>query len=315
LARAIWIAAFAVLLTSCQRAPEPLRSFATRLSLEIHALESVLTGGRSPLRGKKPQALASPGVLENYEHRAALTKAHAEILRELFEVVFLRSPQNRGEFGNYLDSMNQGASIEGIYNGFTHSDFHRELEKESGPASRESLLAFCRELSLLEAELPEPTAFDESSARPLAPSVSPAELAHERVVNEVSFASPSPRASNEASEHDPRALEARYVRLFAGASIFTMKRILGDEAIKVIESKERAPEKLALWYGQLAARMAGEKVDFGLALRNRADEKFHQKWALDAVRDRRLDQLTWEVLNRLHRVMNHTIRTQAHAGN
>jgi hypothetical protein len=46
--------------------------------------------------------------------------------------------------------------------------------------------------------------------------------------------------------------------------------------------------------------MTQRNVDFGVALRNKADEAFHLKWATEVSED----QIIWEVLNRLHRVLN-----------
>jgi hypothetical protein len=79
---------------------------------------------------------------------------------------------------------------------------------------------------------------------------------------------------------------------------------LGDEALRVLSTKTSSPEELALWYGKWAANMASRKVDFGLALRNKPSPEFHARWARQAPPDR----LKWEVLNRLHRVLNEAER-------
>ena len=46
--------------------------------------------------------------------------------------------------------------------------------------------------------------------------------------------------------------------------------------------------------------MAQRNVNYGIALRNKADEAFHYKWAVENAGD----PVKWEVLNRLHRVLN-----------
>jgi hypothetical protein len=92
--------------------------------------------------------------------------------------------------------------------------------------------------------------------------------------------------------------------LFVGASIFTLKRVLGDEAIKVMAAKAEYKEKFALWYSKWVVHMASRNVDFGIGLRNKPDEAFHYKWAVEASPEK----LKWEVLNRLHRVLNEANR-------
>jgi hypothetical protein len=108
---------------------------------------------------------------------------------------------------------------------------------------------------------------------------------------------PSPDPS---SAPTPRVLAAKYLTQFIGASIFTLKRVAGDEALKVIGSKSQFREKLAMWYSKWVVRIAQRNVDFGISLRNKSDEAFHYKWAVESPEDR----VKWEVLNRLHRVLN-----------
>lgn len=60
---------------------------------------------------------------------AKKAKANSEIFHEMFVVVFMREPKDRSEFGNWVDTLNQGASLEGVYNGLTHSEEYRRLEK------------------------------------------------------------------------------------------------------------------------------------------------------------------------------------------
>ena len=86
---------------------------------------------------------------------------------------------------------------------------------------------------------------------------------------------------------------------FAGASFFTLKRVMGDEALKLVAARASTPEQLALWYSKWAVQMTGLGIDFGLVLRNSKDENFHYKWALSISPDR----VKWEVLNRVHRVL------------
>ncbi len=205
---------------------------------------------------------------------AKKSKANSEIFHEMFVVVFMREPKDRSEFGNWVDTLNQGASLEGVYNGLTHSEDYRRLEKTSPKASEKAVKAFREEITLLEIELSIPTQLEN----------------------------------------------------FGLASLFTLKRVLSDEALKVLAAKnnvnkaalavngavvpaanpssaknEESPRvKLAGWYSKWAVHMAQKNVDFGVALRNKPDEAFHFKWATEVSED----QIVWEVLNRLHRILN-----------
>lgn len=254
---------------------------------------------------KSPTAIASPSS------ESARTQANAEILQEMLRVVLLRDPQDRAYFASYVDTMNQGASIEGLYNGFTLSADYRDLEVRSPLASGAALKAFLEELNLLEKELPEPTRFGEKMALPLAKPVQPEEIpdAGEPIpggqAKDLTFPAleakrPSPPVSPEAAQAEaPVAAEAPEA-VFARASFFNLKRVLGAEALKVFHAKKADRAALSSWYGKFAARMAGRGVDFGIPLRNKADEGFHTQWAMQASED----QLVWEVLNRLHRLLN-----------
>ncbi len=108
-------------------------------------------------------------------------------------------------------------------------------------------------------------------------------------------------------------LTEQYKALFSNASIYTLKRVLGDELLKVITAKralDNGDEALAAWYAQWATRLSqplneplpGKKIDLGLSLRSRPDEKFHADWARTSLK--KDDQLVWEALNRVHRILN-----------
>jgi hypothetical protein len=264
--------------------------------------------------GLLPQVKASPSPTvtpssnvpmtdEEYSSAAARNaKANAEILHEVILVVYMREPSDRAEFGNWVDTLNQGASLEGVYNGLTHSSDYRKLEAVHSGATTEAVRVFGEELALLETELPIPTEFDSASASPLpymgggggfSDPNSPTESGQIPLTAVAASSSPSPKI-------DPKVLAEKYTKQFIGASIYTLKRVLGDEALKVIASKMQYREKLALWYSRWVVRLAQRKVDFGISLRNKSDEAFHYKWAVESPEDR----VKWEVLNRLHRLLN-----------
>ena len=267
----VYFGVLSALLVGCDIVPPEYEKHWVQLQKEWSALQSILTGGRSPLaqRSPNPSKSISPSgtpadaiAIDSPSARNA--KANAELLQEVLRVVFIQDPKDRSQFGNLVDTLNQGASFEGLYNGFTHSTEYRKLEMAHAGASPEALKAFGEEFAWLETELPSP-----------------------------SEASGSPNV-------DVASLSDKYSRQFVGTSIFTLKRVLGDEALKVMTVKKEYPEKMALWYSHWVVRLAGRGVDFGIPLRNQADERFHYNWALGATEDR----IKWEVLNRIHRVLN-----------
>jgi hypothetical protein len=244
------------------------------LSASLVLTSLVLSGCENPLGGyfaqePTPSPSIQPKVNEVSES-VKKAKANAELFHEMFLVVMMREPKDRAEFGNWVDTLNQGASLEGVYNGLVHSADYRALEESSPKSSEQTLKAFREEINFLEQELPKPTVLEN----------------------------------------------------FGLSSVFVLKRVIGEEALKVIAAKlansdiktQSTPSpgpsisptgtskraNLAAWYAKWAVHMASRNVDFGIPLRNKPDEAFHLKWAL-AVTD---DQILWEVLNRLHRVLN-----------
>jgi hypothetical protein len=289
------------LLAGCDVVPPEYEKNWVQLQNEWTALTTVLTGGKSPLglnsplpKGS-PSPSASPAELGSVNARNA--KANAELLQEVYRTVFMQEPQNRSDFGSFVDSLNQGASIEGIYNGFTHSSDYRKLELTHAGASAEAIRIFGEELAALEADLPSPIEFEPSATQPLALPVQPGVVKADGVTV-IEYGKPTPL------KLEGKALAEKYSQQFVGSSIFTLKRVLGDEAMRVMTLKKEYPEKLAHWYSLWVVHMAGRGVDFGIAQRNQADEAFHYKWALSASEDR----LRWEVLNRIHRVLNEANR-------
>jgi hypothetical protein len=263
------------------------------LLLGLAGCDGATLPGGIPNPFAKPQPSAKPVAatpspstpVSMFDVIQAKKRANAGLLREMMLVVFMKQPKDVAEFNSYLSVLQQGATFEGIYNGFTHSSTYRQLEITNRGATPIALKTFGEELAALEADLPQATEFTAASALPLAKPVMP-EFVPDR---------PTPSAA------PAKVLTAEeYSHLFVGASIFTLKRVLGDEALKVVATKKDFPGKLALWYSDWVVKMCGRGVDFGLPDRNRADAEFHNGWALRAT----LDQLEWEVLNRVHRILN-----------
>lgn len=265
-------------------------NFVDQLSREWDALIIVMTGGSSPLAQKK--LLGARKLHENSPDAVRLARENAELLHEIYQVVFGQEPQSRSEFGSLVDTLNQGASLEGVYNGLTHSSQYRSFEKAHPGANPAALAFFASELAETELLLREVTPLNESSALPLAPPVPPGERAVTEESQSSSVVLQHPRESK-------TELERRYLSLFQQASIFTLKRVLADEALRLMAEKQKA-RQLGVWYGDWVARMCELNVDFGLKQRNQADATFHREWIKGTTQDR----VQWEVLNRLHRILN-----------
>jgi len=295
--RVPFLLSFFLVISGCDFLPKEYQKYGTAIWALIQGTPSVMPSPTSI------PSVAPSGTPEEFSSvDANRTKANSELLQEVYRVVFMKDPKDRTEFGSYVDSMNQGASLEGIYNGFTHSSDFRQLETENQGSSSEALRVFSEELAAFQMDLPEASKFDERAAQPLSMPVDPGIPSSGETLEfgTKPFGGPSPSPA----AVDQRMLAERYIKIFVGSSIFTLKRILGDEALKVMASKREYREKFALWYGKWVTRALSRKVDFGLELRNKPDEKFHYQWALTATEDR----LQWEVLNRVHRILNEANR-------
>ena len=246
----------------------------------------------------KPVAKPDPDSEGFVSSAARNAKENSELFHEIFVDVFMREPKDRSEFGSWVDSLNQGASLEGVHNGLIKSSDYRSLETSSKAANVVSLRVFAEELARLEVELPEPVEFEPGTYIPNVPMGS---VPSPTPVPVVGFA---PEAALPGPQGDLSAkippLAQKYSKVFVTASLFTLKRVLAEEGLRVFSYENQFKEKACLWYSKWAVHMAGLGVDFGIALRNRPDEQFHYKWALVAPTDR----VVWETLNRLHRVMN-----------
>jgi len=211
-------------------------------------------------------------------------QAHGEIFIEMITDLFLKPPQDQKVIEDYSMTLLQGASYEGIYNGFVHSAHYRKLENlKNFQISTEGLKVFCTLLEDFRKTRGETMSFAALDPLPI-PEIDRSE-----------------QAFSGAPVSAPVRVLVPCLDHFKSASFFTLKRFLGDEALRAIEKKSKSSEDLALWYGQWAEKMNRFKVDFGLGPRNEQDAKFHERW----VSRVHVDLLRWEVLNRVHRVLNH----------
>lgn len=177
-------------------------------------------------------------------------------LREMYEQVYAKRLADLDFYNSWMNVLEQGASIEGVYRGLTLSDSYRSLER--GVVSKEALEFFSKEVAYLE-----------------------------RLKN------PKLRSEAELAKEIAKSAEKM--------PLFTLKRIFGEKVLEAIELRKNDREAVAQLYADLVMRWFDSNVDFGFKQRNVQDRDFHRDWALRNSRGR----VQWEILNRLHRMMNH----------
>lgn len=234
--------------------PSPQSSEGAAVAPAAEASQSANGGASVPAVGSNASAPNEKQV-----------KGNTEIFKEMYEVTLITEVKDLKQIEPWVNTLNQGASLEGVYHGLTKSNEYLALEKKTPPASVAAVKAFTEEMDELQQELPE-------------------------------------------RFHSKESVPTQ-------VSIYTYKRLLGEEALKVFEVKyqDKDKAKVAMWYARLATRLARRQIDFGLELRNKADLNFHQTWALDALERKSEEQLKWEILNRLHRILNEANKIQADA--
>ncbi len=228
---------------------------------------------------------------------AKKSKVNSEILSELLRVVLLDKNPQRSSFFSYVENMNQGASIEGIYNGITRSDVYRKLEISNPGSLPATLRVFGEELQKIQKAMPAATTFEVSMTEPLPLPQHPGGV--------IAFTQKPPPETivfdGEKPQDDQKTWSAQqYAKFFVGSSYFTLKRVLSDELLKLINVKAFDKSVLAKWYGDWVGSLSSHQLDFGLELRNKSDAKYHEKWATEAE----LDLVKWEALNRVQRILN-----------
>jgi hypothetical protein len=261
-----------------------------------HALEFLgfitpVKKDRSPEEIHDEKALAGQKA-DPVQSAETLSKQNSEILSEMFRVVFNQDLiEDKTDFSGLLQSLNQGASLEGIYRGIIAGSRYRALESKSQAASPNELKAFAEEMSEIQGIMHSPTEFSIVDAKK-APEITFPDG------NIPVIASPASQEVKKKLDKVSRVQEL--IRIFIGASSYTLKRTLGEEALRKFDEDKSDPGGVAHWYAKLVLRLATTKVDFGLELRNRADFDFHFKFAQQIA----IDRVKWEVLNRYHRYLN-----------
>jgi hypothetical protein len=238
-------------------------------SCNMHQVKTNAKNAIAAMMGRVPHA-----QVKQISQSAAERKLYesTQLLHEMFQVVLLREPYGPEEFGVYVNSLSQGGSLEGIYNGFVNSEQYHKLETTPAPAYPATVKVFAQMIAPMQREL------SKTKVHPTDLGVGPATF-------------------------DP----AEYEKLYAKASFYELKRLLGNEAMKLVEAKlgkGDSREEVAQWYGNWAFQMTTMMVDFGIPLRNRPDAQFHHDWVMSLGADVVSDRVIWEVLNRTHRILN-----------
>jgi hypothetical protein len=230
-----------------------------------------------------------------------IAKENQELLAEILRVVFDREDsEDQADFESLVRTLNQGASLEGIYRGIIMGSRYRALESKSQAATPGVLRVFATELAEIQDGMREPTRFDPELARQV-PRVDFPEDVIPGAVSRAGSATPEPV---QKKRPDKNRNFQELMRTFVGASPYTLKRILGEEALRRFDEAGDDPSAVPLWYAELAVRLSSSNVDFGLPLRNKGDYAFHKNFAQKIARDR----VKWEVLNRYHRYLNAAIK-------
>lgn len=260
-------------LSGCDLAPEATRLFNDSIGRLIGFKLPSERPGQTKDAGSAPAT--EPDSPDNRQ-------MNAEFIREMFRVTLLRDVRSREEFDKYMNVMDQGGHYESIYNGVVYAAEFREKEKGVTPIP--SLKAY----SEVMAELKLNQKYNSINQAASGASANP---------------EPQPTSASGASgpsDAERIAVTAQIERDAITKSTFALKRELGEEALKTIDLKREYRDKLATWYGKFTVFLNKRGVDFGIPLRNKSDELFHYKWALDADEDR----IKWETLNRIQRLLN-----------
>lgn len=244
---------------------------------------------------KKPEPAP---VVSSSPHDA---QALSQIYNEMIEVVFEQSPQNKSDFFEKVGALTQGATLEGLFNGLTHSAFYRSYESQSSVVTPKELQFFANEFAEIQLSLKEPVEISESLRNPMGDVQFP-------TGEEKSDSDSGVSAMITIAGKSKQALALEFQTFFQQSRHAVLKRVLSDAMMQKIDESIKNPKDFEAWYGAFCQRYAHLGVDFGLKLRNQNNPEFHVQWLQGLNRmwgaDTARDRVVWEVLNRVHRVMN-----------
>ncbi len=278
----IWGLSALLLLSACDPAVDRFENeaklFVRHLMIDVFKV--------TPPETLNVKASPTPGSVTSSE----MAKANSEILLEVYQVTYDETEvDSREKFGELVNSLNGGASIEGVYRGIVMGNRYRGLEAKGKAASPALLKAFAIEMAELQSTMVEPTVFSPDTAKS-APTIDYPDGSE----------APAATPSQEVKAKDRDQAVKELVVIFLGATPFTLKRALADEALKKMDELKDSPAEFAQWYARFVVRMCDARVDFGLPQRNNPNPDFHVLFAKNMASDR----VKWEVLNRYHRYLN-----------
>ncbi len=207
-------------------------------------------------------ATLSGGFVKSPKERLKIRK---QFLSEIYQQVYARKFTDKEAYVRWMNVLQQGASVEGVYRGLVLSREYAQMER--GRTTAEALDLFASEMALLTLTR------DGKDAKYL--------TSVEGVKKQSSI---------------KQALVSKYET----RSLFTLKRILGEEVLAYMEILKKDRSQLSQWYSETTLRWNSQGVDYGLEKRNSKDGNYHLRWAASNS----LGRIQWEVLNRLHRMFN-----------
>jgi hypothetical protein len=247
--------------------------------------------------------LLEPEPSEKVAFKGGLARENRELLAEMIRVVFDREDsEDLADYEPLVQTLNQGASLEGVYRGIIMGSRYRALESGSQAAAPSVLKLFATEMAEVQEGMREPTRFDPERARQVPRIDYPEDVSPDATPKETVLAPPSSPGGRIA---DKSANYRGLLKIFVGASPFTLKRVLCEEALRKFEEAGGDPSAIPLWYAGLAVRLSRSHLDFGLEQRSSQDFEFHKNFAQRIA----IDRVKWEVLNRYHRYLNAAIRS------
>jgi hypothetical protein len=235
------------------------------------------------------------------------SQENAELLAEMIRVVFGRDPRDAASFAQYHASLDQGASLEGVLNGLLHSAAYREFEASAPVASPLARAFFVDELVRIQSGLvasgKSPIFLSDASPKPL------------RKIEVPTGGGTAGSGSDRTWGFNPATSPAQYQAAFASSTTPTLRRLLAEAVGSRMDGFSSATSPDAgEWYAELASRLSGAGVDFGVAQRNRTDVAYHREMFIGLVKARTpsdvRDRVLWESLNRYYRVLNHLDKTK-----
>ena len=276
-----------IFLSACY-VPAPVES-------AVESLKKMMGMAFQPAGSPSPSASATPALTA----AESASKANAELLAEMVQVTFNKKEiEDTAQFSALVSSLNQGASLEGIYRGLVMGSAYRVLESKAKAASPDAIKFFAMEMGDLQNGMKNPTIFTKDTAKQI-PTIEYPEGVTDNGPDSLTFGE-TKNDNQEPVKKTKNDLVAEILQDFIGATPFTLKRVLAEEALKKMDELKDSPADLAQWYAGLVVHLSGANTDFGLPQRNSSDFDFHSRFA----RTMSLDRVKWEVLNRYHRIIN-----------